>query len=69
MKVSIDGARRNLAGAFNKLVRTQRRGECTKEAMGDLGTIVGLLLCVYDDSVKDDFSDLSEVVRLEEVAP
>lgn len=62
MKVSFDGARRNLANSFNKLAKTELSEEQIIY-MEDLRSCIGGFLCMYADN-DEDCHDLSDVVRL-----
>ena len=62
MKISFDGLRRNIARAFNDVVR-----DPSCENMEDLRMHIANLLAVYDDDVKGDCNELSDDVKLLEV--
>ena len=65
MRASFDGARRQLAAAFNRLNRTELSREQEVE-MARLRDCIGGLLCMYDDGCPDDCNDLSGSVKLDE---
>ena len=64
MKASFDGARLNLASAYNSLVRSLEGVDMIEYRRGDkldaVCAAIGGLLCMYDDSDPDDCNDLSE---------
>lgn len=66
MKASFDGARKNLAQAYNKIAEQLNFGiplsniDLMKD-MNDLQSAVGALLCMYDDQQSDDCHDLSNI--------
>ena len=59
MKASFDGARINLAAAFDKLAAGNIYKEQIKP-MRELRAAVGALLCMYDDT-RPDCNDLSHI--------
>lgn len=66
MKVSFDGMRRNIARSYNEMaikLKDIPLDENQKEAIEQLRSNIGGLLCVYDDEVPD-CNDLSEMVEL-----
>lgn len=65
MKISFDGARRNLARCFNELAETKLTQEQAAK-MQDLRMCIGAFLCMYDDT-QENFHDLSETVDLVEI--
>lgn len=62
MRASFNGARRNLAAAYNELYR--RHPEIETDEWCDLHNAIVGLLCMYDPNVDGDLDDLIEVVRL-----
>jgi len=66
MKASFDGARRNLANAFNGIAKTELDEE-QKEGMHDMRNAIVGLLCMYDENSDGDCNCLIDEVRLEEV--
>jgi hypothetical protein len=67
MKISFNGARRELAYCFNELVKTNLDAE-QKEKMQNLQCSVGTFLAMYDPENKDgDCIDLSDKVKLLDV--
>ena len=72
MNASFDGARRNLANAYNDLARKVNgdlviSSEDIIDDMHNLQACIGGLLCMYVPEDKDDCNDLSEDVKLIEV--
>ena len=63
MKASFNGARRNLASAYNRLALTSL-DEGQRDVMLDLHNAVVALLCMYDPDDANDCDDLSETVEL-----
>ena len=74
MKVSFDGLRKNLAGAYTKTVQVCREAKESgdfaieyldlKEGLDEMRQYIAALLCCYDqDSIKrdNDFHDLSDM--------
>lgn len=72
MRVSFNGLRKNLCGTFNDVTRIieHRRSHPTlaedrflqeefDDKINDLGSIIGILLCIYDDDIDGDLDDLS----------
>jgi len=75
MNVSFDGARRNLANAFNRLAHDAKYPETFEggdsshvlveiEQLNQLGMMIGVLLCMFDDSDPQDCNDLSQEITL-----
>lgn len=74
MKVSFDGARRNLAIAYNNLAiainemdkKNLESFEITNvyKRLSEVKEIVGAFLAIYDDEVENDFNDLSEIINV-----
>ena len=63
MKASFDGARRNLAHAYNDVARTIKdepvlTEEDLRSAMNSLQAAVGGLLCMYDPDVEGDANEI-----------
>lgn len=70
MKASFNGARRNLATAFSRLVRNlipTTRSQRTLDRLDELRSAIGALLAMYDPNVDGDADDLSETIRLPEI--
>ena len=69
MKASFDGARLNLANAFNRLVEADSKfsREAALEEMNNVRSAIVGLLCMYDDTEPDDARCLVEEVTLLEV--
>lgn len=71
MKASFDGARKNLAHAYNNVAQQLKEGtqnsseDALKRSMNDLQSAVGGLLCMYDPSCEDDCNDLSNISLIE----
>ena len=65
MKASFDGARINLAYAFDRVARTGLTQE-QLVPMRELREAVGALLCMYDDT-RENCNNLSDRIRLREV--
>lgn len=65
MKISFDGARRNLANAYNGLAERYEfcNFDCEEDKrvfvckINELQSAVGGLLCMYDPECKDDCND------------
>ena len=69
MKASFDGARRNLATAYNCVAAQVRDDivlsqEDLVEPMNDLAAAIGGLLCMYDPNEETDSTDLSDDIQL-----
>jgi hypothetical protein len=62
MKISFNGLRKNIARAFNEVIR-----EPNYSNMDELRMHIANLIAVYDDDVQGDFDDLSDDVKLLEV--
>jgi hypothetical protein len=75
MKVSFNGLRKNLCGTFNESSEIMEKytdginhhdyhDDCLmdefKEKFNELGSIIEVLLCVYEPDIDGDFDDLSE---------
>lgn len=70
MKVSFDGIRKNIAGAYNTMVISldgQELNDSQKDAIDGLRSMIFGLLCIYDDSDKEGFSDLSDKIKLQRI--
>ena len=72
MKISFDGARKNLGIAFNDFANHANAlsmPDDAKEALRELRKYVGVMMAIYDpDNKDDDCHDLSDVVELDEIA-
>ena len=67
MKASFDGARRNLARAFNEVASTDLSAEQIRP-MSELRQAVGALLCMYDKNMQpEDGNDLSDIVLKDDI--
>lgn len=65
MRVNFDGARRNLATAFNDLVDAWEWTPASRlKALGNLQDVISIFLCMNDDEVPDDYNDLSGKIKL-----
>jgi len=67
MKISFDGLRMNLAKSYNELfcaLRDSTDDEKQVEAMLSLRQNIGILLCMYDDSNKEDSNCLIDDIEL-----
>ena len=56
MGVSMDGLRKNIVYAFNEFVESIHLEDFTqeqKEYLDELGCIISVSLCVYNDEIKD----------------
>lgn len=62
MRVSFNGARRNIAMAFNDVVR-----DPSPDNLNDLRNVIVGFLCMYDDNVKGDFDNLIDDIKLVDV--
>jgi len=72
MKVSFDGARRNLANSYNRIADQLNFGiplsnNDLKEDMDNLMSAIGGMLCMYDPNNETDCKDLSDEISLIEV--
>lgn len=73
MKASFDGARKNLARAYNEMYHNstlitdeygrKKRGVDEEEVMW-LRSMIGNLLCMHDPNVEDDCTMLADSVTL-----
>lgn len=66
MNASFDGSRKRLAELFNELCGTALTKDQHRIAVG-MREVLGMQLCMYDPSVEDDCSDLSDSIGLETV--
>ena len=68
MRISFNGARKNLANAYNRLARSYTDSPCDTidgdEAMRDLRNSIVGFLCMYDDNDPDDCDCLIDEVEL-----
>ena len=70
MGYSMDGLRKNIVRAHNDLIATIDDADencCQRVAMQSLTQNIGVLLCLFDNDVKDDFNVLHDVVTLDEL--
>lgn len=69
MKASFDGARKNLARAFNEYVESESKDprEEALRSLRDIRNSIVALLCMYDESDPDDGRCLINEVQLREV--
>lgn len=65
MKVSFDGMRKNISGAYNRLTEKYNSGEVNlSEELWDLQNGIACLISIYDDDCPDDINVLE--IDLEE---
>jgi hypothetical protein len=69
MTVSVDGLRRNLAGAYSKAIRgfceiqkplDPYEYETLKEGLDDLRQMIGALFCIYSPNPDDLMTDMAD---------
>jgi len=67
MNASFDGARKNLARSYNKLIRAMPEPDEEQcDVLTELHNDIVILLCMYTDDM-DNCHDLIDTVRLAEV--